>query len=103
MTPEAKGSVVPKLIPLEFIQNFGVMRIDAWDRYFMNETNSNYHTAQEQAIVKDRTRFPYNLTTQEGKKTFEKHIVDLNQKIPGCVAPPGQKFDFKAYYQEIGL
>lgn len=37
MTPEARASVVPKVNPLELIQNFGVLRNEAWDRYFMNE------------------------------------------------------------------
>jgi hypothetical protein len=33
MTPEARRSVVPKINPLELIQNFGVLRNEAWNRY----------------------------------------------------------------------
>ena len=31
------------------------------------------------------------------------NINDFNEKVPGAFAPPGQKFDFKTYYAEIGV
>ena len=40
MTPEARRSVVPKINPLELIQNFGVLRNEAWNRYCMTESGS---------------------------------------------------------------
>jgi hypothetical protein len=103
MTPEARQSVVPKLNPLELIQNFGVLRNEAWDRYFMNEHDNVWFSAEERKIVQDAKTFPFNLTTQDGKNDFEAHINELNDKVPGAVASPGTKFDFKTYYAELGV
>lgn len=103
MTPEARRSVVPKLNPLELLQNFGVLRNEAWDRYFMNEEDGKWHSEQDRKVVRDRRTFPFNLTTNQGKRDFEDHVNEINEKVPGALAPPGQKFDFKAYYAELGV
>ena len=42
MTPEARRSVIPKVNPLELLQNFGALRNEAWDRYFMNEDDGKW-------------------------------------------------------------
>ena len=47
MTPEARKSVVPKMNPLELLQNFGVLRNVAWNRYFMNEHDDLWFTREE--------------------------------------------------------
>ena len=101
MTPEARKSVVPKLIPLELFQNFGVLRNEAWDRYFMNEEDGKWFTPKETEVVRNKKTFPFNLTTAEGKRSFEDYINDYNEKVPGAFAPVGQKFDFKAYYAQL--
>lgn len=103
MTPEARRSVVPKINPLELLQNFGVLRNEAWDRYFMNEDDNKWHDEEARKAVRDAKTFPFNLTTNQGKREFEEHINDLNEKAPGALAAPGQKFDFKAYYEQIGV
>jgi hypothetical protein len=36
----------------------------------MNETNNYWYTEKELEIVRDRKRFPYDLTTSEGKRRF---------------------------------
>ena len=54
-------------------------------------------------MVRDKKTFPFNLTTNQGKKEFEDYINDFNEKVPGAFSPPGQKFDFKAYYAELGV
>jgi hypothetical protein len=46
MTPEARRSVVPKINPLELFQNFGVLRNEAWDRYFLNEDDGKWFNEQ---------------------------------------------------------
>ena len=103
MTPEARRSVVPKLIPLELFQNFGVLRNEAWDRYFMNEEDSHWHSPRDIKIAQNAKTFPFNLTTTQGKKEFEEHVNDFNDKVPGAFSAPGTKFDFKAYYAELGV
>lgn len=103
MTPEARRSVVPKINPLELLQNFGVLRNEAWDRYFINEDDGKWFNEQERKVVRDQKTFPFNLTTNQGKRDFEEYMNDFNAKVPGAFAPPGQNFDFKTYYAEIGV
>ena len=94
MTPEARRSVVPKINPLELFQNFGVLRNEAWDRYFMNEDDGKWFNEEQRKVVRDKKTFPFNLTSNQGKKEFEDYINDFNEKVPGAFAAPGQKFDF---------
>ena len=67
MTPQARSSVVPKINPLELVQNFGVLRNEAWDRYFMNEKDDVWFDKEETKEVNDSKTFPFNLTTSQGK------------------------------------
>jgi len=62
--------VVPKYIVFEFIQNWGVMRNESWDRYFMNEKDNQWYQEAERKVTRDRKTFPYNLTTSSGKSNF---------------------------------
>lgn len=103
MTPEARRTVVPKAIPLELFQNFGIIRNEAWDRYFMNEEDNSWFSPRELKTTQNAATFPFNLATAQGKKEFEEHINDFNEKVPGSFSPPGTKFDFKAYYAELGV
>jgi len=83
--------------------NYGIVRPEAYSRYFMNERDTMMFTPEELKEVKDRKRFPWDLTSAEGKRRFEDYINNLNVKTPGVVAPEGQQFDFKKYYAEIGV
>ena len=103
ITPTARGSVVPKFIVLELLQNWGVMRSEAWDRYFFAEENKGYYPEEKLAVVRDRKRFPYDLTSAAGKRSFEDYVNNYNDKNPGILARAGEKFDFQAYYEEIGV
>ena len=103
MTPQARRSVVPKLIPLELLQNFGVLRNEAWDRYFLNEQDEAWFTNEQRRVVQDPKTFPYNLTTSQGKSEFQAYVNDFNSKVPGSFSAPGQQFDFKTYYAELGV
>ena len=103
MTPMARRTVVPKLNPLELLQNFGVLRNEAWDKYFMNEQDDIWFDGEERKEVQNAKTFPFNLTTSHGKSEFEAYINDFNEKVPGSFSAPGTKFDFKAYYAELGV
>ena len=103
MTPEARKSVVPKINPLELIQNFGVLRNEAWDRYFMNEEDGRWFDREERKEVQNSKTFPFNLTTAQGKSDFESYVNDFNEKVPGAFSAPGTPFDFKSYYAELGV
>lgn len=69
----------------------------------MNERDPYWYSDEELKTVKDRKKFPFDLTHSEGKRRFEDYINNLNTKTPGVVAPEGQQFDFKKYYDEIGV
>lgn len=70
MTPEARRSVVPKMNPLELLQNFGALRNEAWDKYFMNEHDDIWFSKEERKQVQEKKTFPFNLTTPQGKSEF---------------------------------
>ena len=103
MTPSAHRTGINTFVPLELIMNYGIWRPEAWERYFYNEKDNAWFTEKEVKHVRDPKKFPYDLTTAEGKRTFEDEIKTINNKYPGIVAPEGQSFDFKKYYAEIGL
>lgn len=83
--------------------NFGILKPDAYSRFFMNEKDSMFFSEEELKEVRDRKKFPFDLTNAEGKRRFEEYVNNVNEKTPGVVAPEGQQFDFKKYYAEIGV
>jgi hypothetical protein len=56
----------------------------------MNETDNMWIDQSELNTVKDRKRFPFDLTSAEGKRRFEDYVNTVNRKTPGVVAPEGQ-------------
>lgn len=102
-TPIARRTNVPKFVPLELLMNFGILKPEAYNRYFMNEKDTHWYGEKELAVVNNRKKFPYDLTTVEGKRRFEDYVNKVNEKTPGIVVPEGQKFDFPKYYAEIGV
>jgi len=54
-------------------------------------------------IVRDPKRFPFDLTTKEGKRDFEEWLTEFNERNPGIALPVGQKLDFKAHYAKLGV
>jgi hypothetical protein len=52
----------------------------------MNEKDNMWIDEKELKIVKDRKRFPFDLTNPEGKRRFEEYINTINAKTPGVVA-----------------
>jgi hypothetical protein len=39
MTPGTRYSVIPRFHPLEMFNLYGLIRSDAWNKYFFNESN----------------------------------------------------------------
>ena len=103
MTPKGRGPVMPKFIPLDWFMMNGALTQEAWDQYFYNEKNTGYFSEDALKIVRDPKRFPYDLTTAEGKREFEEWITEFNDRNPGIVIPVGAKLDFKAHYAKIGV
>lgn len=44
MTPSARRTVIPVMSPFDLAMNYGVLRNDAWDRFFFNETNNGWYS-----------------------------------------------------------
>lgn len=44
ITPNARKTHVPKMVPFELMQNYGIIRHDGWDKYFMNEETDVWFT-----------------------------------------------------------
>lgn len=103
MTPTARRTATPKFTALELLMNYGIIRPEAYSRYFMNERDTMWFSEEELKTVKDRKKFPWDLTSAEGKRRFEDYVNNINTKTPGVVAPEGQQFNFKKYYAEIGV
>ena len=103
ITPSARRTATPKFTILELLMNYGIMKPDAYSRFFMNERDTMWFSEEELKEVKDRKKFPFDLTNAEGKKRFEEYVNNVNEKTPGVVASEGQQFDFKKYYAEIGV
>lgn len=89
MTPFPKKSTLPVKSILDHILIYGSTRPDAWERYFHNSRDQGWFTPEEVAVTNDHKKFPYDLTTTEGKRRFEKEITEINEKHPGVVAPEG--------------
>jgi len=102
MTPTARRTALPNY-GFDWVMNYGLWNNDAWERYFFNERDQGDITEKEAKFVRDPKRFPYDLTTAEGKREFEQNIQKVNEKYPGIVAVEGQKFDFKKHYAELGV
>lgn len=69
----------------------------------MNEEHTVWYSEKERAVSRDRRVFPFDLTTKDGKRKFEEYVTDYNESVPGALCPAGQKFDFNAYYAEVGV
>jgi hypothetical protein len=50
MTPSARPSVAPKLIPLELFMINGMFAMEGWDQYFYNEVFGEYNTEKQQLL-----------------------------------------------------
>ena len=103
VTPSANRTTVTTIFPLELLMNYGIWKVDAYDKYFFNERDQSWYTDKEVKSVRDPKKFPYDLTTIEGKQAFEREINDVNNKYPGIVAAEAQGFDYKKHYAEIGV
>jgi hypothetical protein len=50
MTPGTRYSVIPRFHPLEMFNVYGLIRPDAWQKYFFNE--ANYDNFKESDYIK---------------------------------------------------
>jgi hypothetical protein len=91
-----------RLIPLEVFNVYGLLREEAWDRYFFNEVI--YDTYEESDYKTASNPFPqYNLETDEGKRAFETEVNRYIQLYPGTIVQEGEQFNFKEFYAKWAI
>lgn len=102
MTPTARYTAMHRLIPLEIFNVYGLFREEAWERYFMNEVETDVYSKE----VTERAKNPfsqYNLETDEGKRAFEAEVNRFIDLYPGTIVREGEQFNFKEYYAKYAI
>jgi len=97
MTPATRYTAMHRLIPLEIFNLYGLLRGEAWDRYFMNEVDLDDYTPEDDKWAEDPFR-RFNLDTEEGKRGFEAEVNRFIDLYPGTIVRDGEQFNFKEYY-----
>lgn len=67
------------------------------------QKNDYFYTEEQLKKVRDPRLFPFDLTSAEGRKAFEKKVTELDRKIPGVIIPAGEKLDFQKIYEGLGV
>ena len=102
MTPTTHKPVMVRYLALEIINVYGILRDQAWERYFFNEATYIDFTPEEFADA--RNPFPeYDLETQEGRRGFEAEVNRFLKLYPGAILPEGDAFDFKEFYAKWAI
>ncbi|CAD8118402.1 unnamed protein product [Paramecium sonneborni] len=98
MTPTARGTILQKVLPLEWFLFFGFLRVDSWDRYFYNEVIYKGLEYSKQELANIPKPFKAQLSTDEGRRQFEVNVNTFIQRYPGAIVKEGDKFDFQRFY-----
>ena len=85
-----------KFILYDFLQIFGLLKADAWDRFFFNEASFEEVTKEELAETEFRRAF--DVTSPEGRTQFERYVKRYMALYPGALVPEGKEFDFPRFY-----
>jgi hypothetical protein len=102
MTPATRYTAMHRLIPLEIFNVYGLLREEAWERYFYNEvvydgyTEADYKTAE--------TPFGnFNLDREDGRRAFEEEVKKFISIYPGSIVRPGEEFNFQEFYAKYAI
>ncbi|CAD8124157.1 unnamed protein product [Paramecium sonneborni] len=98
MTPTARGTILQKVLPLEWFLFFGFLRVDSWDRYFYNEVIYKGLEYSKEELANIPKPFKAQLSTDEGRRQFEVNVNTFIQRYPGAIVKEGDKFDFQRFY-----
>lgn len=100
MTPRTYGGR-GKYVPTEYLIPYGLMRGDAWERYFYNETCYDDVTKEELAMIDMNKQF--DLKSPNGRVQFESFVNRYISLYPGALVPEGQEFNFTEFYASYAL
>mmetsp|Transcript_40905 Transcript_40905/g.47561 ORF Transcript_40905/g.47561 Transcript_40905/m.47561 type:complete len:332 (+) Transcript_40905:39-1034(+) len=102
MTPTTHKPTMVRYLALEIINVYGILRDQAWERYFFNE--ATYVDFSDQELAEAQDPFPeFDLETQEGRRAFEAEANRFLRLYPGSVLPEGESFDFKEFYAKWAI
>lgn len=101
MTPSTRGSIIPRLIPLEFLIQIKIFNLDAWERYFYNEVNYTSHDPKEHKALETEFKNSIQLNDNTARRNFEDKINNFIRLYPGAIVKEGEKFDFDQFYAGI--
>ncbi len=59
------------IVSIDRLLNYGIWREEGWERYFFTERDQGWFTQKEVEYTKDPKKYPFDLTTAEGKSDFE--------------------------------
>lgn len=103
MTPKGRWSQLQKIIPLDLIIYSGLFRLDAWERYFHNESFYSGYTEEEFKLLEKNPFGNFDLTTADGRQQFEHTVNRYNELFPYTIAKPGEQIDFNTFYAREAL
>ena len=102
MTPAGHYTPMHRLIVLELFNWYGLLREEAWERYFYNEVLYDTYTEEDYKLASNP--FPqYNLETDEGRRAFESEVNRFIELYPGSIVKEGEQFNFKEFYARWAL
>lgn len=103
MTPKTRyTAMASRITPLEVFNTYGLLRHEAWDRYFYNEVEYDGYTEQDISEAVNPLR-QYNLETAEGRRAFEERINKFIELYPCTIVRKGEKFNFEEFYAKHAL
>lgn len=89
MTPTARFSVLSKWNPLDMIIYQGMWRTEAYERYFFNEVHYDNYSKEEISSARTSAWGNHNLSSDAGRKSFEKEVNRFISIYPGALVPEG--------------
>lgn len=100
MTPTPYASR-GKLLLIEYLVPYGLLRGEAWERYFYNEAVYDEVTREELDQLDMEKSFDF--TTPNGKAKFESYVNRYISIYPGAIVPEGQEFNFNKFYASYAV
>jgi len=98
MTPVTRYTAMHRLIPLEVFNVYGILKGESWERYFMNEVETDDWTDKDDQVAEAEFLKKWDLETEEGRRKFEAWVNRFAYLYPGSIAHVGEQFNFKEFY-----
>jgi len=102
ITPTTRYTAMHRLIPLEVFNVYGLLRNEAWDRYFYNEIVYDEYTAAD-AKNAENPFGTFNFDREDGRRKFEAEVKRFAQLYPGTIAKEGEEINFQEFYTRYAI